>query len=148
MRRITGSCHCGDIEYEFHYPGTAAQIPVRACSCTFCIKLGGVYTSHPEGRLDARIADETRVSKYAFGTSTAEFYVCASCGAVPFVTSTIDGKRYAVVNVNTFENVDRSELDASVTNFDGEELDGRLARRSRNWIANVTVRGEQSTDAR
>ena len=57
------------------------------------------------------------------------------------MTSIIDDKCYAVVNVNTFENVDRSELDSSVADFDGEDLDVRLARRSQFWIANVTVRG-------
>jgi len=56
------------------------------------------------------------------------------------VKSTIDGKDYAVVNVNTFENVDRSELRSSVTDFEGEGVEERLERRKRTWISRVTVK--------
>lgn len=46
---------------------------------------------------------------------------------------------FAVVNVNTFDAVDPKALDSSVTNFDGELREDRLARRSRTWIRNVTI---------
>ncbi|MBV7338224.1 hypothetical protein KFU94_60365 [Chloroflexi bacterium TSY] len=139
MRQIEGKCHCGNIDYTFFLPGEMLQIPVRACSCTFCVKHGGVYTSHPNGQLDIRIAEKELVHQYAFGTKTAEFYICRRCGVVPLVTSTINGTRYAVVNVNTFENVSQSELDSSVTDFDGEEVGERLTRRERSWIPQVSV---------
>ncbi len=139
MRTILGKCHCGNIEYEFLWPEPDLPIPVRACSCTFCKKHGGVYTSHPAGKLNASVSDGTLINKYTFGTKTAEFYICRVCGAVPFVTSTIDGSRYAVVNVNTFENVERSDLSSSVTDFDGENVEGRLQRRQRNWIPQVSI---------
>jgi hypothetical protein len=144
MRQIDGRCHCGNISYEFLWPESGLQIPVRACSCSFCVKHGGVYTSHPEGQLTAQISDPALVNKYSFGTKTAEFYVCSGCGAVPFVTSTIEGNVYAVVNVNTFEGVDRTELDATVTDFDGESVSDRLDRRKRKWIPRVNV-GTQHT---
>ena len=137
MRTIHGKCHCGNIEFELLWPGTDARIPVRACSCTFCVKHGGVYTSHPDAELRAHFVSPPLVSNYAFGTRTATFHVCVTCGAVPFVTSTIDGNEYAVVNVNTFEDVDRNELDSSVTDFDGESVDDRLERRRRRWIPRV-----------
>lgn len=115
------------------------HIPVRACSCTFCTKHGGVYTSHPKGRLEVRIAEGDLVHQYAFGTETAEFYICRRCGVVPFVTSTIEGTLRAVVNVNTFENVDQAEFDSSVTDFGSENLEERLARRQRSWIPQVPI---------
>jgi len=117
------------------------MLAVRACGCSFCTKHGGVYTSHPDARLETRIADAAFVNKYAFGTQTAEFYVCTRCGVVPFVTSVIEGDVFAVVNVNTFENVDASELDASPADFDGESVEGRLERRKRNWISAVILGG-------
>jgi hypothetical protein len=98
-----------------------------------------VYTSHPDASLTARIADGTLLNKYAFGTETANFFVCRRCGAVPFVTSIIDGREFAVVNVNTFENVDATELESSTSDFDGEAVDERLGRRKRNWIGRVDV---------
>jgi len=45
-----------------------------------------------------------------------------------------------VVNVNAFDNVDRSIVRKSPITFEGEELGSRLARRKRNWISNVTFR--------
>jgi cell division GTPase FtsZ len=52
---------------------------------------------------------------------------------VPIVTCQIEGARYAVVNVNTFDDVDRSQLAEAATNFEGETTEDRLARRRRNW---------------
>jgi hypothetical protein len=50
----------------------------------------------------------------------------------------IEGARYAVVNVNTFDNVDRAELSEAQTDFEGETTDSRLARRRRNWTPEAT----------
>ncbi len=138
-RRIDGSCHCGNIRYVLHWPEASAEIPVRECGCTFCRKHGGAWTSHRDAELAVVLNDNTAVSTYRFGTSTAEFYVCSRCGAVPFVTSDIEKHLYAVVNVNTFEVVDSSSLPRSSANFDGEDTAGRLERRKRNWISNVRI---------
>ena len=100
-----------------------------------------MWTSCPAGALEIAVTDAALVSRYAFGTRTAEFHVCARCGVVPVVTSTIEGHVYAVVNVNAFENVDPALLRRATSNFDGEGTDSRLARRARNWIANVTFVG-------
>ena len=137
-RRITGGCHCGTIRFTFVWPEAAGLIPVRACGCTFCRKHGGVYTSHPEGRLAVRISDPDKVARYRFGTKTADFHICQGCGVVPVVTSRIDGLDHAVVNVNCFEDVDPADLDASPSDFEGETTEGRLARRGRNWVHEVT----------
>jgi len=83
------------------------------------------------------IKDPALVSKYSFGTRTAEFHTCARCGIVPVVTSRIDGRLYAVVSVNAFEDVDQSLLRRAPASFDGEGTESRLARRKRNWIADV-----------
>ena len=139
MRQIDGRCHCGNITFTFQRPETEETIAVRACSCTFCSKHGGVYTSHPAGKLNAQLANPALLNIYTFGTGTADFYICTQCGVVPFVTSTIDGHLFAVVNVNSFENVAQTELSASVSNFDGESIEQRLARRQRTWIPQVSI---------
>ena len=136
---IEGKCHCGNISFRLEWPGEAREIPARACGCTFCVKHGGVWTSNPGGRLDAQLQDASRVNEYRFGTRTATFHVCAECGSVPFVTSEIDGKRYAVVNVNTFENVEPSRLKRGAADFEGEDMGARLDRRKRNWIPHVSL---------
>ncbi len=138
-RTITGKCHCGNIAFELQWPQAEGDIAVRACGCDFCVKHGGVYTSHPAAVLRGWIGDPTALNKYRFGTATADFYICTNCGAVPFVTSTIDDNVYAVVNVNTFENVPREQLHQSASDFSGEDTQQRLARRERNWIATVSI---------
>ena len=134
---IEARCHCGNIAFTLDWRPDPATIPARACTCTFCTRHGGTWTSHPEGRLAVRVADASRMSRYAFGTETATFHICAICGVAPLVTSRIDGRLYAVVNVNTFENVDPSLLQRSSSTLDGESVGDRLARRQRNWIGHV-----------
>lgn len=135
--RIAGSCHCGNISFTLNWQPEPREIPARACTCTFCARHGGVWTSCPAGSLTVAVRDAAAVSHYGFGTRTAEFHVCATCGVVPVVTSRIKGRLYAVVNVNAFENVDRSLLKPAPATFDAESEESRLTRRARNWIPNV-----------
>ncbi len=136
---IEGKCHCGNIAYTLQWPGEGTTIPVRACSCTFCTKHGGTYTSHGNAERAAVIHDQSLVSRYRFGTGTAEFYTCSRCGVVPFVTSMIENTLYAVVNVNSFEGIDPACFTRAITDFDGETTESRLDRRKRNWIPSVTI---------
>jgi len=140
---IRGSCHCGNISFSLAWDPDPAEIPARACTCSFCTKHGGVWTSNPKGSLRISIGDPSLVSRYAFGTRTAEFHTCARCGIVPVVTSRIDDHLYAVVSVNSFEGVDQALLRRAPASFDGEGADSRLARRKRNWIADVEYIGGQ-----
>jgi hypothetical protein len=134
---IHGKCHCGNIRFSLVWDPDPAEIPARACTCTFCSKHGGVWTSNPRGALEVSIEEPKLVSKYAFGTRTADFHVCARCGIVPVVTRRIDGHLYAVVSVNAFEGVDPALLKRASASFDSEGEEKRLARRKRNWIADV-----------
>lgn len=134
---IFGACHCRNISFKLDWQPEPREIPARACSCSFCVKHGGVWTSCPSGSLRVRVEDPTRVSTYAFGTKTAEFHVCSVCGIVPVVTSTVEGRVYAVVSVNAFENVAPLLLQPASVSFDGEGKGDRLARRQRNWIGHV-----------
>lgn len=137
---IAGSCHCGNIRFEFdRAPGSPATIAARACDCSFCVKHGGLWTSSKGGALRVMVADASLVSRYAFGTHTAQFHVCTRCGIVPFVTSEIDGRLYGVVSVNAFNGVDPSTVTRAPASFDGEDEPARLARRKRNWIDDVRI---------
>jgi len=135
--QILGRCHCGNLSFELDWQPEPTEIPARACTCSFCTKHGGVWTSCPAGSLKVSVGQPALVSVYRFGTGTADFHVCARCGAVPVVTSLIEGRLYAVVNVNTFEGIDPALLRRGAANFDGEGEGARLARRQRNWIPDV-----------
>ena len=134
---ISGKCHCGNISFQLDWKPEPSEIQARACTCTFCQKHGGVWTSCPTGSLKVNVKDPSRVSKYAFGTKTADFHICSGCGVVPVVTSRQDGRLYAVVSVNAFENIEPSMLKKAPASFDAEDEATRLARRKRGWIPDV-----------
>jgi hypothetical protein len=136
---ITGSCHCGNISFRLNWSPEPAKIPARACTCSFCLKHGGVWTSCPTGELAISLREPAQVSRYSFGTRTAEFLICARCGVVPVVTSLINDHLYAVVSVNAFDEVDPAMILSAPTTFDGEDQAARLARRAQNWIATVSI---------
>lgn len=52
--------------------------------------------------------------------------------------SEIDGNRYAVVSVNSFDDTDGLSFSSTATDFDGEDTGSRLERRKRNWIPKVS----------
>ena len=134
---IHGSCHCDNIAFTLSWAPDPTEIPARACDCSFCLKHGGVWTSNPTGSLSVAVKDPSLLTKYAFGTQTAQFHTCARCGVVPVVTSQIEERTYAVVSVNAFDGVDPSLLRHATASFDGEGKDSRMLRRQRNWIADV-----------
>jgi len=107
---ISGSCHCRNISFALDWKPDPTEIPARACTCSFCVRHGGVWTSCPAGSLRIFVREPSSVSNYSFGTKTAEFHVCTRCGVVPVVTSRIDGRLFAVVSVNTFDDFDSSLL--------------------------------------
>lgn len=141
---IEGKCHCGNVGYSLLWPDDGKPIPARVCTCTFCTKHGGTWTSHRHAQLCVRVRDSAGLHRYRFGTQTAEFHVCARCGVVPFATAAIEGQLFAVVNVNTFESLDPASLSRSTVSFDGEETGDRVARRKRNWIGSVHI-GDAAT---
>jgi hypothetical protein len=132
-RRIESSCHCSNIRVALDWPSSAPTIAARACGCDFCTKHGAAWTSHPQGRFHLSIADKARATRYRFGSKTADFHVCLTCGVVPIVTCTIEGTRYAVFNVNAFADAERAQIVTAAADFEGETTDNRLARRRRNW---------------
>lgn len=134
---ITGKCHCGNISFVLRWVPEAAEIPARACACSFCAKHGGVWTACADGSLKVSVAEPSSVSRYAFATRTASFHVCTKCGVVPVATSEIESRLYAVVSVRAFDDVDPSLLRPASISFDGESERDRLGRRARNWIGNV-----------
>jgi hypothetical protein len=141
---IPGSCHCGNIVFELSWQPEPTEIPARACTCSFCVKHGGVWTSCPTGSLIVTIHDPEQVSAYNFGTRTADFHVCSRCGVVPVVTSRIGGQLYAVVSTNAFGGPARQLLRPSPASFDAEDEPTRLNRRAYNWISNVHFVGSRT----
>ena len=136
---IHGGCHCGNLTFALKWPDSASRIPARACGCTFCRKHGASWTSNVDARLRITVRDADRLERYTFGTRTADFLVCRACGVPTVAISRIDDRDYAVVNINTFDDIDPARLDRSSSDFEGEATEDRLARRKSRWIADVEV---------
>jgi hypothetical protein len=136
---ISGSCHCGNIAFELVWQPPPTHIPARACSCSFCTAHGGVWTSCPTGSIRIAVKHRAQLSSYSFATKSADFLICRNCGVVPVVTSRIEARLYAVVNVNTFIGIEPALLQRSPVTHEGESEATRLARRKRNWIAEVSL---------
>jgi len=137
---VHGGCRCGSVSFELAWQPDPLEIPARACSCSFCRKHGGVWTSTPAGSLTVRVRNAAHLSSYEFATRTAQFRVCSHCGVVPLVTSRIQERLYAVVNVNVLEGIDSTLLRTVAATLEGESLATRLQRRQQNWIPDVVFR--------
>ncbi len=134
MRRhvYPGACHCRNIELRLESDRTPLELGLRTDTCSFCNKHHSLYTSDPSGEVHLSVRDETRLERYRFGTRTAEFLLCKTCGV--FVAAYMDEPPLAVVNVNVLEA--RAEFLANqlqVADLDGESLEARLARRRARW---------------
>ena len=134
---LEGSCHCQNLAFTLDWPGEPAEIVARVCDCSFCSRHGCAWTSEPSARLRLRIEDASLLSLYAFATESAEFSICTRCGVVPLVLSRIEGGVYAVVNVNTFTNLEAGRIRRLPLRLGDEALETRLARRKLRWIADV-----------
>ncbi len=77
---INGACHCRNLPFSLRWDPDPAEIPARACTCTFCMKHGGVWTSNPKASLRVTVEEPAQVNEYVFGTRTASW--------LPFVGST------------------------------------------------------------
>ena len=137
-RQLRGSCHCGNIRFEFFTGLTDAELPKRECQCSFCLQHGRISTSDPDGEMRVSIAETEKVNKYRFGHETADFYVCRDCGAVPVVTSEVDGSLIGLVDVRMIEGFAWSRADTAKHDFEGEQVDDRLGRRKSYWTGSVS----------
>ena len=137
--QIVGHCQCGNISFVLECSTAPTEIPARACACSFCTTHDGVWSSLPSAKLKVRIKHPEQVDRHTFATETAEFHICKQCGDVPLVTSLIDGRLFAVVNVNALQGIPPDLLKHSPADFDGEGIEARIERRRRGWIADVSI---------
>lgn len=136
---ISGQCRCGNISLNLEWLPDPSRIPAWACTCSFCQAHKGVWTSSSSAKLQVQINNPTLLTRHTFGTRTADFLICKQCEDIPVVTSEIDGRLYAVVNVHTLRGIPPTLLKHFQSDFDGESVEERTNRRRQNWISNVTV---------
>jgi hypothetical protein len=125
--RHEGRCHCGAIRLEFATEGPLAP---RACQCSFCRKHGARTVTDPAGSAVLRLGPETK--RYRFGSRTTDFLICGRCGIYVGALAELDGRVYATLNLNAFDDP-RLDLEAVAVSYDGDDADAKADRRRVKW---------------
>lgn len=140
-----GACHCRNLQVRLESDKTPVELGARRDTCSFCTKHHAVYTSDPTGRVHLACREVSLVERYRFGTRTAEFLLCKTCGV--FVAATMPEPAVAVVNVNVLEAC-AAFLAQPIAALDveGESVEQRLARRRARWTPVLSSPGNDHGD--
>ena len=130
---VEGHCHCGNIRFRLESKLKTADLPVRACQCSFCRSHGAQLTSDPAGRITFTVLDDAQLSRYKFGLKTADFLVCRTCGFYAGALMPYSGGLYAIVNINAVGARDHPWMNAVPMKYDGENEADRILRRRERW---------------
>jgi hypothetical protein len=142
-KAFSGRCHCGNVAFTFQSSLPAEQLPIRACSCSFCRAHGARTTSDPNGHARITVHDPNQLIRYRFGLKTADFLICGRCGIYVGAVITVDSTCYAVLNTNTFNSAESFTREARAVNYDGETETERIRRRQANWTPSVVMPGSR-----
>jgi hypothetical protein len=132
-----GGCHCGNLRLRLHLTRSPAEYATRSCSCSFCRAHATRTVSDPGGRVEIQADDWSRVERYRFGSGTADFLLCRTCGVyIGALCETTQGPR-AVTNVNSLADRAAFPPASSFPDHDEEPVEARLSRRAANWTPAV-----------
>jgi hypothetical protein len=137
---MEGRCHCGNIVIQMETRADPAELPLRACACTFCRKHGARTTSDPAGRVRIQVSHAGLLSRYRWGLATADFFVCARCGVYAAAVLTEGAAAWAIVNAGVFDDQAPWQREPQPVSYEGESAAERIARRKLRWTpAEVAV---------
>ena len=125
---------------ELHTNRTHDDFTPRTCQCALCRKHGASWISDPEGEARVSFKDREGSSFYRFGHGTSDFICCSKCGVLMIAVCDIEGRDRAVLNVTAMSD-EVFTAEPIKTNFDGENVEGRLDRRGQNWTGRVVFEG-------
>lgn len=136
-----GGCHCGNLRLRLRLTRPPAENATRSCRCSFCRAHATRTVSDPLGSVEISAADWSRVERYRFGSFTAEFLLCRSCGVYIGAICQTDRGLRAVTNVNSLADRAAFPPAAAFPDHDAEPVAARLARRAANWTPAVVHGG-------
>jgi hypothetical protein len=129
-----GRCHCGNLQVRIWLTQAPDVMPIRSCACTFCRRHGTRTVSDPVGHAEIEARDWSLVQRYRFGSGTADFVLCRTCGVyIGAVCETASGLR-SVINTLCLDDRDAFTHEAVHPDYDGETTEQRLLRRAANWM--------------
>ena len=133
MTTFSGRCHCSNLQIVFETGFTFANLPLRACQCSFCRAHGAVTAADPKGRVTLTVTDSAQILHYRFGLGITDFLVCARCGVFMAAVMEIDGALYASINTNVLTVRAQLQILPQPVDYTGETAEKRRARRKKHW---------------
>ncbi|UIJ45660.1 GFA family protein [Sphingomonas cannabina] len=113
---VTGSCHCGAVNYTLDEP---APTKAMACNCSICRRKGSLlhFASADAVTVEGREA----LTTYTFKSHNIQHHFCTTCGCAPFAEGTApDGKAMVAINLRCTDGIDPDALE--ITQFDGASV--------------------------
>lgn len=145
--RPAGSCHCGAIQVDLTLSRPPGELRLRACQCGFCGRRGARTISDPEGEATVRAAGPDSLTRYRFGLRTADYLLCAACGAYVAALQP-DDPPIGVVNVGGLGVPEFDEREPEPVDYSGEGVEARLARRRSYWMPVTLLFASERAGAR
>ncbi len=129
----TGRCHCGAIGYRYTCSTPPADWAIRACQCRFCRAHDALSTSDPAATIGFETIEPGQLQRYRFGLKTADFLLCRHCGVyIGAIIETPKG-RFGIINTHALIDPQPAMARPEPITYDGEDSDGRVARREQRW---------------
>lgn len=141
-----GHCHCGAIRVRLSLPLPAEKMQVRSCQCGFCLRQASRTVSDPAGHAALEI-DGDHLGRYRFGTRTIDILLCTRCGAYAGAITEQGGRAWTTLNTRGLGMPGFHQLAVRKTQYHGEDLEARWARRMATWTP-TEVRWSNASGAR
>ena len=113
----TGSCHCGEVKFQFH------SLPIKTalqCNCSICIRKNSIMSSDYIAQSDFEfISGQESLSLYHWGDKDVNHWFCKHCGIYPFHDAIYEPGKYRV-NLGCISGLDSRDLE--IKQFDGKNL--------------------------
>ena len=129
-----GSCHCGGIAVELSTDIAPADTRLRECQCSFCRMHQALAISDPAGQVIVRERTSGHLHRYRFGLATADFIVCANCGAYAGAVLEAEGHSVGIVNARLLNGRKAFTSTPVPMDYSAEGEGGRIARRLEKWM--------------
>ena len=115
--KYQGSCHCGDIEFEFESDEITKGL---RCNCSVCTRKGAMMSAFVLSNAELKFtAKDDSLGTYTFGSGVAQHHFCNNCGIYTF-HQTMRMPGHYRVNLGCVEGLDSVNLPFDL--FDGASL--------------------------
>jgi hypothetical protein len=140
MTVLEGGCHCRNIRFAFATDLAPAELVPRACDCSFCRKHDARALSDPAGRLAIRVADESALARYRFGSRFTDFLICRNCGVYVGALMPDGDGGFANIMANALDDRGLVTRPPAVVHRSSEDAATKRARRRAQWTpATLTI---------